>query len=593
MGHMAVLGGSSRLLPVERILYGVKSVVRDSTSARASAFDFGRALLALPAVWAGALVLLVAGPWLGSGYIFGTDWPGQRRFDFQIELSSSAPAQAVLAAASRVISSEWTGKLLVLGLLFVAALMAFRAAPTDAFVPRAVASAVYLFTPFVFGRLHYGQMFLLAGYALLPWVAIRVRHLLIKPNMTASLILAVSLASVGLASVHMLLMAALLAAMLGVTHLLASRQRTDHLKRAGLSLLTAAGATVVLSAYWLLPFAVGRGSIANVIAGTTTGALDAYAAVPDQQLALVPNLLGLYGFWAENSDRFTSMKAFVPFWPVVLMLILAVGAAGVIFGFRSRREQHASWIAGLLIAAAIALVLEMGISHPRTAGLVTWLDSHIPLYRGMRDAGKWAALLALVYSQLVALGAIAILEWLKKRTNGRPSIEWVASAATGLLIALPLYYGNGLLFGMHGEIKPSQYPAGWYSADRMMSADSQHGRALFLPWHEYMTYQFIQNQNKLVASPAPTFFSVPVLVSSNPEVSGIPAPTDPDQVAIVNLLRSGSQGHWAPELKALDVRYVLLVREVDWESYRYLDGLSGLTKVADFGSIVVYRSDSR
>jgi hypothetical protein len=144
---------------------------------------------------------------------------------------------------------------------------------------------------------------------------------------------------------------------------------------------------------------------------------------------------------------------------------------------------------------------------------------------------------------------------------------------------------------MHGEIKPSHYPDGWYAADRLMASDGQHGRALFLPWHEYMSYSFIRNENQVVASPAPTFFSVPVLVSSNPEVPGVDLPTDPDQVAVAKLVLSREQGNWANELNALGVRYVLLVREVDWQSYRYLDSQAGLTKVADFGSIVVYRSN--
>jgi hypothetical protein len=106
-----------------------------------------------------------------------------------------------------------------------------------------------------------------------------------------------------------------------------------------------------------------------------------------------------------------------------------------------------------------------------------------------------------------------------------------------------------------------------------------------------MAYTFIKNQNKVVASPAPTFFSVPVLVSANPEVSGVIPPTDHDQVAVAKLVHSGAQGQWAAELKTLDVRYVLLVREVDWESYRYLDSQTQLIKVGDFASIVVYRVD--
>ena len=44
-------------------------------------------------------------------------------------------------------------------------------------------------------------------------------------------------------------------------------------------------------------------------------------------------------------------------------------------------------------------------------------------------------------------------------------VPWIATGALvavaiGLLLAVPLYNGNGLLFGMHGEIKPSEYPAG-------------------------------------------------------------------------------------------------------------------------------------
>ena len=50
-------------------------------------------------------------------------------------------------------------------------------------------------------------------------------------------------------------------------------------------------------------------------------------------------------------------------------------------------------LGGVRPRRAIGFVLEMGVSQPQTAGLVTWLDSHFVLYRGMRDAGKWAALL--------------------------------------------------------------------------------------------------------------------------------------------------------------------------------------------------------
>lgn len=544
---------------------------------------------ALPIGWAGLLTLLIAGPWLVGGYIFGADWPGPRRFAFPQELSSSALLQAVLAVVSRVVSGEVTGKLLIFGLLFVAALTSYRAVPTASFLPRATASIVYLFNPFVFGRLHYGQLFLLAGYAVLPWVASRLRVLLRQPSVVRALVAAVALALLGILSLHLLLVAGVLAAALVATHVVGAKANPAYLKRLLPLLVLTIGSSLVVSAYWVIPVLVGSGPEGSVISGISSGDLVAYAAVPDQRVGLLPNLLGLYGFWAEGSGRFTSMKHFVPLWPAALAAILLLSAVGAFSALKRREDRVAPWVAGLLVAGAVAILLETGISQSTTAVLVRWLDS-FPIYRGMRDAGKWAALIALVYSQLVALGAAAILGWIRKGQRGPLASEWLQGLATGLLLAVPLYYGNGLLFGMHGEINPSQYPSGWYAADRVLAADSHAGRTLFLPWHEYMALSFVRNENRVVGPAALSFFSQHVLVSSDPEVPGIVPPRTPDQVAVSSLISDGAQGHWAEVLAARGIKYVLLAREVDWTSYSYLDNQSGLVRIGDFGSIVLYRN---
>jgi hypothetical protein len=243
-----------------------------------------------------------------------------------------------------------------------------------------------------------------------------------------------------------------------------------------------------------------------------------------------------------------------------------------------------------LLAALIAIVLEMGVSNPATAGLAQWLNANVSPYRGMRDAGKWAALLALAYSQLGGLGAESVLSWVRQQLRGAPSRSWVGSLATGLLLALPLFYGNGLLYGSHGEIRPSQYPAGWYAAERILASDSHAGRTLFLPWHEYLGLSFVQNENKVVASPAPQFFSTPILGSADPEVPGTARPNSADQVAVKGLVNAEGAVQWAPVLTWLGVKYVLLARQVDWYKYAYLDDQKDLVKVQDFGSIVLYRN---
>ena len=542
------------------------------------------------AVWAAFLTVVIASPWVQVGYIFGTDWPGPRRFDWPTAVSSLAPIQVILDSLSRIMSAQLTGKLFVFALLFIAAFLAFRAVPTDGFVPKAAGAALYVFNPFVFGRLHYGQFYLLAGYALLPWAAIRLRELCARPRWRAGVLLGVSASLVAVFTVHLLLVFAVLAAVVAASYVVAVKDRAVYVKRL-LTALASAGATaILLCSYWAIPFLLGRGVEAAVIGGTSTGQLNAYAVVQDQTLGLLPNLLGLYGFWAENSGRFTSMKAFVPAWPLVLAIVLGVAAIGTYVSLRRKESGMRPWVAGLVIAAVLTVLLEMGVSSPLTAGFVRWLDSTIPLYKGMRDAGKWAALLALVYSQLFGLGTAAVLDWIRKLRLPTSQLEWVTPLVMGLLIALPLYYGNGLLFGIHGEIKPSDYPAGWYAADRALSADPHPDRTLFLPWHEYMAYTFIRNQNKVVACPAPTFFSVPILSSANPEVAGIPAPGDSEQVAISNLVAAGQTGQWAAILAAGGVKYVLVAKEVDWASYRYLGSEPGLVLVADYVSIQLYRN---
>jgi hypothetical protein len=541
---------------------------------------------ALPGAGACVLAFVVAVPWLESGYLFGTDWPGPRRFGLPTGLSSSSPLQVALAGISQLVGAEATGKILVLVILAGGALAAFQALPTGAFAGRLAAATLYIANPLVFGRLHYGQVFLLAGYALLPWAASRARTLCAEPSWRAALTLGLSVSLVGVFSAHLFLVAWVMTAIVVVAHV----ATTAPPRSLAASAVLAAAATLVLSSYWIVPLLVGNGAEAAVIAGTGAGQLRAYAAVADPNLGLVPNLLGLYGFWAENAGRFTSMKAFVPIWPVILAAILAVSALGFASATRGRDRGLRAWVIGLVVAGALALVLEMGVSSPLTAGLVQWLDSTFPIYKGMRDAGKWAALLALAYSQLFGLGVNEIVERIRKLDLPAQRIEWVNATAIGLLIALPLYYGNGLLFGMHGEIRPSAYPSGWYAADRILASDPHPGRTLFLPWHEYMAYSFIQNQNKVVASPAPTFFSVPIVSSANPELSGVAPPNDPDQAAITGLVQSGRTGDWSQVLASRGIKYVLVAREVDWKSFDFLDQQAGLVLVGDYSSIILYRN---
>src|SRR2546425_1316937 len=151
------------------------SAMRRPISGRIASSEWISSDRARSVLWAAFFTLIVAGPWVLPGYLFGTDWPGPRHLPFPTSVYSSAPLQVLLASIAYVVGAEWAGKLLVVGSLFGAAATAYSALPVGGFVPRAAAAAIYLLNPFVYGRLHYGQLFLVAVYALLPWMATRLR----------------------------------------------------------------------------------------------------------------------------------------------------------------------------------------------------------------------------------------------------------------------------------------------------------------------------------------------------------------------------------------------------------------------------------
>ncbi|MEA2634903.1 MAG: hypothetical protein QOH92_1670 [Chloroflexota bacterium] len=549
---------------------------------------------AAPYLWASAITAIVAAPWLTPGFIFGTDWPGPRFFRWPAELSGSAPIEALLSLVSSLVSAELTGKLLILACLFVAASTAYFAVPFGDFVPRAAASLIYVLNPFVYGRLHYGQFFLLAAYAVLPLVALRTYRLLAAPTFLRAIWLAATVTVVGSLAVHLLLPVGLLLSSAVVAALISQRVSPRYVVRLGSRLAVASVAMLAAGSYWLIPYLAGKSYESQIIAGAGPADLAAYRAVGDPTFGLVPNLLGLYGFWAEGVHRFPPMKGFVPGWFAVLLALLALAAIGTTILLVTRNEVVRGfrwWIAALVVTAIIGLFLEVAAVVPQLAPVVGWLDSVFPPYRGMRDSGKWAAILAMVYAQLIPLGVVGIRSWLSRVATRKKLSETGGALVAAIALGLPIYYGNGLLYGMHGQIQPSNYPQGWYAADRLMVADSLHDRALFLPWHLYLRLSFVRNVNSVIATPAPTFFAIPIVASGDPEVPGIAPPNDPDQRMIATLVTTGGSADWARVLAARNIKYVLVANEIDSEQFAYLAHQPGFVRILGDDNIVLYRNE--
>ena len=547
-----------------------------------------------PGLWVSFLTLLVVGPWLSPGYIFGTDFAGPRHFAFPSFPTSFAALQAALSLAAAALPPDLVGKLLIISAFLVAGLGAYYAVPAGPFMARAVAALVYMINPFVYGRLAYGQLTVLAGYAMLPFAALAVRRLILTPDLRRAMFVAATFAIVAILDIHMALIASVLSGVLFVAFAVFDKQIRGHLAQLGTYALVSVVAALVASSYWLIPLLIGKGPESQTLAQIGDADLSAFSTTADPNLGVFVNVLGLFGFWAEDTGRFASMKEFVVAWPLILAIVLVFIGAGIVGGWKridsSDSDHTRPWVAAMVVALVVAVILGVGIADAHVAPLIQWLDAVFPPYRGMRDAGKWVAVIALAYSQLIALGVIETRRLIQVRLPSPESREAAFAILVAVVLAFPLYYGSGLLYGMHGQIHPSAYPAGWYAADRAFSADTHPGRAVFLPWHGYLALSFVQNSNRVVASPAPQFFSINVVASENLEIPGIRAPTSADQVMVSDLVAEAGGGDWSSRLAARGFKYVLLARELDWQDYDYLSRQPDLVLVKDYGSIAVYQN---
>jgi hypothetical protein len=135
-------------------------------------------------------------------------------------------------------------------------------------------------------------------------------------------------------------------------------------------------------------------------------------------------------------------------------------------------------------------------------------------------------------------------------------------------LAVVLAYGYTQFGGLWGQVRLSTYPSDWYAAERVMGGSDNRGRVLIFPWHLYAVWSF--SDGRIVANPAPSFFSGDVVV--NPEAGFAQVPTqfsDPVVRSVAEILDGKDQTRLGARLASVGIHYVALLREVDYWNYRF------------------------
>lgn len=516
-------------------------------------------------VAAASVALLVVAPVTRRGWLLLLDWsPGPHMsiprtfWGLDGGLLSSLPFGVAALAAGRLVGNASLGWLPI-ALAVAGAWLSMGRLVGGRLRRRLPAGLLYAVNPLVFERVFAGHVAYLLAYALLPLAvaslleAVESRRLadVSRPVIWTAVL-------VGMGS-HFAWIVAVVC-----TALLVHRRSGRTLGR-----LVAFGVgTGLTSAYLVVPL-VGRPAPITV----GPGDLAAFRTVGDPQLGLFANVAGLYGFWRRDAPL---PKDDVAGWSFFLVAIILVVAAGA---YRARRvPEHRHLVAVVATAGLLGYFLALGDQGP-TGPVFRWLFVHLPGFAVMREPQKFVALVALAYAVLFGFGADSVISG-----TGR---HWGKVAAGAAIAALPLSYTPTLFFGLAGRISVSAYPDSWTAADRLMG--DAPGRALFLPWHQYLSFPFT---GRIIANPADGAFRRDVIAGDNVELATVPTASRSTRSAYLEFLYANGPGlcSFGDLVSPLGVEYVLLARTVDWGDYAWLDLQVDLEKVLDSPEIVLYRN---
>ena len=525
-----------------------------------------------PWVFYGLLALAIVAPLLRPGYILTLDLVFTPKLAAPTMISNNYLWQWLLHLLNLAIPSQVIEKLIIVGILVTSGVGMHRLVRTRTELARYFAGLFFVVNPWTYERWLAGHYLLLAGYAVLPFFYHSLLELLEAPNRRDAIKSGLLYALIAILSLHMAVLAAGLGGITTVVHLF-RRSRAERVRLAKYLVGLIVG-SLALSSYWLIGLFNGTSTAAKAVASFSIRDLEAFTTAAGK-FGLVVNVLGGYGFWLERYHRYIR--------PNELTISFVIGflaiAVLVVLGTRRLWSQQKRLTVSLIATGLVALVLAAGIHAPLTGGLVKSLLLHLPGLRGFREPEKFGALVVFVYAILAAAGVDGLMLAWRERYGLR--------LVTGLLLLVPLIYVPTMLWGFNDQLRPVEYPASWAAFNATLRPGNY--RVLFLPWHEYLSFDF---EPRIIASPAPRFFyNADVLSGDNAEFGDVVRDTpNPTSDAIERALETNSDGRFAAKLAQLNIKYVLLANGYDVRQYQFLTSQPDLELVSAKPGLVIWQN---
>jgi hypothetical protein len=526
-------------------------------------------------------VTLIIFPVLRPGYILSFDMVFTPKFAIQSQLSNAYVWQSTLRTINFVLPSQIIEKLIMFLILFLCGYGMHRLIDTKSSWPQYFAGVFCTINPFTYERWMAGQYLIIAGYSLLPFLVKSLFLFVSSPSRKSTVYLCLWYAAIAILSVQMLVLAAIVGIAIIIAHVFSSRTRANLPKLASYS-IGLIFLFLVLNCYWLISVLRGTSPISQTISAITSNDFSAFTTASNPHVGLFLNVLTMYGFWLERFHRYVMPNANVGLW-LGLFLIFAILIG---LGVRARFRSDRSITIALIIVGLIGFVMACGVEAPITGPVVRWVITSLPLMKGFREPEKFSALLVFSYVYFAGYGVDFLYSYFR---------HWSVRSRELLmccLIIVPLVYVSTMLFGFAGQLTPVNYPASWYVFDSWLAAHPAQGKLLFLPWNEYMSYDF---SPRIIANPAPQFFyQASVIAGTDAQFGSVYQSTaTPTALFVENqILKKAYQTNLGISLAKIHVQYVLLADGYDYAQYGFLRQQTDLKIMSNKPGLTVFRNEA-
>jgi hypothetical protein len=469
-------------------------------------------------------------------------------------------------------------KAILFASFFLCGVSAHRLCPTKSAAGKFFAGTLYMLNPFTFVRYINGHWLILLGYAIIPFAVKQFMNFFESSNKkTESLKTIIILSVIGAISAHVFVMTSFILLVFYILYLL-QKERKSNFAKVTFFVLFILATTLIVNSYWIT---------LNFLTVNATEKISYQDLLVFRSREwgtgsnLIFTLASMHGFW-RPPEGYHYVSEILPFWQVLFIFILLLAIYGLIVFFNDK--QIGVYVQGLLFSAIISMILALGVANQYTTVVFEFLFNNIFFFRGFREPQKFVALIVLAYSFLGGLAVGTISNYLKKHLR-----KFFGSIIIMFLLVIPFLYSINMLAGIGGQPSLGWFPEEWYETNNFLINKTGDFIVLFFPWHAYMLFSWSE---RVIVNPAPSFFQKPIIQGKNIEVEDIETQSiEPFQNYIRFLLEHKYKIHnLGCLLSLINVRYIILAKEVDYLSYDFLYEQEDLKLVLNNSKMAVFEN---